>query len=820
MAKQKSSQSRHKKAESRSRYNYIDHSKRFLDWVNDLGFEQTPFGRFMHQLDDRFNIRRVALLFFFSLCLSFLVFYEFDFSHKVVVGEVAATDIKSPISFQIVDEVATEEKRREAELSVPPVFDYDRNVYNNLFRRIFLSFRSMRKALADKDAWSLSDDQWDKQAEEFSSQFKGQFEEELGQSVSPRIFEWLISKRFSSSLENQIVDVLSEWTSRYKVFEAPANVIDNKDIQFLIRTIEADSQSVSLESLLERKNARDIKNQEFFNINNTKTKLKVTGRDAKNLESLAYKLMTPNLTFNKKETSQRRESAREAVLPVQISIKKNQTIVSGGSVVLPIHATLMREINNLRSDRRTDFIALVAAILFTVLILVFFSYIKRFTTNKVKVRVKDLGAMASITIFTVALTKTFLFLMDSAFVVRFGAAIPITAFLFAAPVAAGPMLVGLLVTYGELVWLFTAFLSVVLTFMVDMNFMFFTTTLIGGIAAARGVYACKKRNDIYWAGIRTGVINATVIAFLTLFRHLGETDLLVQLAWNVPAGLVGGILSAMVAMMLVPILESLFNYTTDVKLLELASLNHPVMKEMIVKAPGTYHHSLVVGSMCEAAAEAIGANALLAKVMAYYHDIGKMEHAQYFIENQRPGYNPHDHISPHMSKTVLVAHVKDGAEMGLKHKLGEPIIDGILQHHGTTLISFFYNKALESQDENIDHIEPDDFRYPGPKPQFKEAALVMLADSIEAAARSLDDPTAGRLQSLVKNIIQNKFLDGQLEECNLTLKDLSVIENSFRRVILGIYHQRIDYPQSPVNNQPKTKKMEADGTEKKGSHTA
>lgn len=820
MARQKLQQNRHKKAESRSRYNYIDHSKRFLDWVNDLGFEQTPFGRLMHQLDDRFNIRRVALLFFFSLCLSFLVFYEFDFSHKVVVGEVASTDIKSPISFQIVDEVATEEKRREAELSVPPVFDYDRNVYNNLFRRIFLSFRSMRKALSDHKAWSLSDAQWDKQAEEFTTQYKSQFEEELGRSVSPRIFEWLMSKRFSSSVENQVVDVLSEWTRRHKVFEAPANVIDSKDLQFLIRTIEADSQAVAQETLLDRKNARDIKNQEFFNINNTKSKLAVAGRDAKNLESLAYKLMTPNLTFNKKETSFRRESAREAVLPVQISIKKNQTIVSAGSVVLPIHATLLREISNLRSDRRTDFIALVAAILFTVLILVFFSYVKRFTTNKVKVKTKDIAAMAFVTLFTVGLTKMFLFLMDSAFLVRFGTAIPITAFLFAAPVAAGPMLVGLLVTYGELVWLFTAFLSVVLTFMVDMNFMFFTTSLIGGIAAARGVYACKKRNDIYWAGLRTGLINAVVIAFLTLFRHLGETDLLVQLAWNVPAGLLGGIFSAMVAMMLVPVLESVFNYTTDVKLLELASLNHPVMKEMIVKAPGTYHHSLVVGSMCEAAAEAIGANALLAKVMAYYHDIGKMEHAQYFIENQRPGYNPHDHISPHMSKTVLVAHVKDGAEMGLKHKLGEPIIDGILQHHGTTLISFFYNKALEGQDEDIDHIEPDDFRYPGPKPQFKEAALVMLADSIEAAARSLDDPTAGRLQSLVKNIIQSKFLDGQLEECNLTLKDLSVIENSFRRVILGIYHQRIDYPQSPVHNPPKPKRMDADGADKKGSHTA
>ena len=218
------------------------------------------------------------------------------------------------------------------------------------------------------------------------------------------------------------------------------------------------------------------------------------------------------------------------------------------------------------------------------------------------------------------------------------------------------------------------------------------------------------------------------------------------------------------------------------------------MKEMIVKAPGTYHHSLVVGHMCESAAEAIGANPLLAKVMAYYHDIGKTEHAGYFIENQKPGHNPHDRLSPHMSKTILVAHVKDGAELGMHHKLGRPIIDGILQHHGTTLISYFYNKALEEQDEDIDQVLEDDFRYPGPKPQFKEAGLCMLADSIEAAARSLDEPTTARLQNIVRNIIQRKFMEGQLDECDLTLRDLSTIEEAFERIILGIYHQRIDYP--------------------------
>ncbi|MCX7979367.1 MAG: HDIG domain-containing protein, partial [Bdellovibrionaceae bacterium] len=268
-----------------------------------------------------------------------------------------------------------------------------------------------------------------------------------------------------------------------------------------------------------------------------------------------------------------------------------------------------------------------------------------------------------------------------------------------------------------------------------------------------------------------------------------------EIIWGPAAGLVGGLFSSFIAMNFTPILESLFNYTTDIKLLELSNLNHPLLKEMIVKAPGTYHHSMMVGNMVEAAAEEIGANPLLAKVMSYYHDIGKVEHANYFIENQKPGSNPHDHISPFMSKTLLIAHVKDGVELGMKHKLGKPIIDGIVQHHGTTLISYFYNKAVDQAEEGSE-VPEDEFRYPGPKPQFKEAALVMLADSIEAAARSLDEPTPARLQNIVANIIQRKFSDGQLDECNLSLKELSKIEAAFVRILLGVYHQRIDYPKS------------------------
>jgi cyclic-di-AMP phosphodiesterase PgpH len=357
-------------------------------------------------------------------------------------------------------------------------------------------------------------------------------------------------------------------------------------------------------------------------------------------------------------------------------------------------------------------------------------------------------------------------------------------------------MVGLLIQSGEVVWLFTTFISLAVGIMTELNFAYMVVTFASGIAAARGVYNCKKRNDIYWAGVRTGAVNAVVIALLLTITRMDQDHFIREISLAVPAGFLAGILSSMITMFVTPFLENIFNYTTDIGLLELSNLNHPLLKKMIVQAPGTYHHSMLVGSMVEAAAEEIGANPLLAKVMSYYHDIGKMEHSNYFIENQKVGNNPHDHISPYMSKTLLIAHVKDGVELGVSYKLGQPIIDGMLQHHGTTLISFFYNKALDLKADSEADVAEDDFRYPGPKPQFREAALCMLADSIEAASRSLDEPTPVRLQNIVRNIVQRKFMEAQLDECSLTLKDLSKVELAFTKILLGIYHQRIDYPRS------------------------
>lgn len=774
-----------------TRVNYEDHSLKFLDWVDSIGLEKTYFGRFVQILEEKFYVRRAMLIFLYCVLLSYTIFYQFDIPYNFSVGDVAKFDVVSPLGFEMTDEVTTEEKRSKAEFAVPVVYDFDTSVFERVSVGLIHSFRSMR-AYYRENTWPAAPAAYRQKVKDFF-QYKKQFEKELGVPVSDFMFEWLIDLKFSPRIESVVIRNLEGWYDR-KIAEAPDRFIPSNQGNVVGRVVHR--SNLGKEFPISRDEIIDLQAPENFDLDLKKDLNRFSESDQANILYFARSLLVPNLTLNKQETASRRQAAREAVIPVTMTIKKNQTIITQGSVIQPFQMAVIKQIENIRADKRKDVMALSMALMLSVAILVFFSYLKRFTMNKVKIDFKDISVMMLIAFGVVFFTKIYLFVTDAAFASKLSHILPGSIFLYAAPVAAGPMLVGLLITYGEIVWLFTAFLSVCLGIMVDYNYAFMFVSLVGGIAAARGVYNCKTRNDVYFAGVRTGLVNAFMIAFILTMTKFDQEGGVKEILLSIPAGFIGGIFSALVAMMFIPLLESIFNYTTDVKLLELSNLNHPLLKEMIVKAPGTYHHSMMVGSMVEAAAEEIGANPLLGKVMCYYHDIGKMEHANYFIENQKPGHNPHDHISPFMSKTLLVAHVKDGIEMGTAYKLGKPILDGIIQHHGTTLISYFYNKALDLKKEDDPEISDNDFRYPGPKPQFRESALCMLADSIEAAARSLDEPTPTRLQNIVRNIIQRKFSDGQLDECNLTLKDISKVEAAFVRILLGIYHQRIDYPRS------------------------
>ncbi|MDZ4287769.1 MAG: HDIG domain-containing protein [Prosthecobacter sp.] len=312
----------------------------------------------------------------------------------------------------------------------------------------------------------------------------------------------------------------------------------------------------------------------------------------------------------------------------------------------------------------------------------------------------------------------------------------------------------------------------------------------------------RRRHRLVTAGLYIGGVAAL---FSFLIHEPWKTENL-ALARIVGVPFAVGVVTGMLVGGLVPVIEAVFGVTTDVSWLELADLNHPLMKRLSIEAPGTYHHSLVVANLSEAAAESIGASATMTRVCAYFHDIGKLTKPEYFIENMDPANNPHDDLTARMSALILIAHVKDGVDIAIKHNLNCRIIDVIEQHHGTSLAWYFYRRALDqkaevirlveqgkSKEDDVPQVSEEVFRYPGPKPQFKESAIISLADAIESASRALEKPNASRIESLVNEIVQNRMIDGQLDECDLTIAELAKVKSSFVKTLLSMMHSRIKY---------------------------
>lgn len=298
----------------------------------------------------------------------------------------------------------------------------------------------------------------------------------------------------------------------------------------------------------------------------------------------------------------------------------------------------------------------------------------------------------------------------------------------------------------------------------------------------------KNRNQIFRSFFFILIGNSISILAISLDRVQDTSQILSHLLF----GAINAIMSPVIAYGLLIFYEKAFRITTDLTLVELSDFNHPLLKELSSKAPGTFHHSIIMGNLSEKAADAIGANGVLARVGCYYHDIGKIARPEYYVENQMDN-NLHDRLNPKMSAKIIISHVKDGVKLAEKYRLPQEIINFIPMHHGTILVSYFHNKdkeALEAEGQS-DEI----YRYPGPKPSTKEAGIVMLADAVEASTRAMDDPTPGKLEKQIDRIINERLNDGQLDECDLTLKDLTRIKQSFLAILVGIHHHRIKYPE-------------------------
>ena len=368
------------------------------------------------------------------------------------------------------------------------------------------------------------------------------------------------------------------------------------------------------------------------------------------------------------------------------------------------------------------------------------------------------------------------------------------------PVAAIGMLTMLLFNDLQLVFMMSLISSLFVSLIVNGDFGMMITFFVGGLTGAYSVKDTRNRGQLMNAGLFVSIISVVSIVLLHPDVNVILTKDFVA-NYLYPTAL-NGFISVFVVLATLKIFEFLFGVVTNFSLLELSDFNQPLLKKMILEAPGTYHHSLVVSNLAEAAAEAIGANSLLARVGAYYHDIGKIAKPQYFTENQLVGGNKHDDLEPTISRLVVLNHVKEGSELAKKYHLNSVIIDFIPQHHGTSLMHYFYQRALEEVDSD-NPVREEDFRYPGPKPQNRETAIVMLADSAEGATRSLDEHNSNTIADTVQKIINNKFIDGQLDECNLNLKDIEKISEAFVRILSAMYHGRVKYPEKKNGSHSK-----------------
>lgn len=365
------------------------------------------------------------------------------------------------------------------------------------------------------------------------------------------------------------------------------------------------------------------------------------------------------------------------------------------------------------------------------------------------------------------------------------------------PVAGIAMLTMLLFNSRQLSFIMAFICSLIVTLILNGDFGMMITFFLGALAGAYAVREARTRGQLITAGFSVVLIH--VVAQVLFYPEVNMFTDKAFLNSNIYPLLFNGINSAFLVVATLKVFEYLFGVLTNFSLLELADFNQPLLKRLILEAPGTYHHSLVVSNLSEAAADAIGAHSLLTRVGAYYHDIGKMVKPEYFTENQIGISSKHDNIEPSMSRLVILNHVKEGIDMAKKYRLNQAIVDFIPQHHGTGLIYYFYQKSLEGA-EREEEIDEENFRYPGPKPQTRETAITLLADSVEGATRALDDPNPKNIEETVKKVINNKFIDGQLDECNLTLKEIDKISSTFTRVLSSMYHGRVKYPEKKNGN--------------------
>ncbi|HBT47346.1 MAG TPA: phosphohydrolase [Peptococcaceae bacterium] len=657
------------------------------------------------------------------------------------VGQPSPRDFKAPQGIVYESEVLTARAREEAARNVEPIYKVDNTVVETVVRQVQEIFGTLKQINSQNTG-----------TDEGAAKLKAalpSFE------LSPSTVQALATAEVAE------LNRLEDWV-----------------IQIIRRNMEGAISQEAVEStrqkiMAEVENLRGAEEYKPF------------------LTALVHNLeLKPNLVYDVAATLQRQERARAEVAPVQVTIRQGEKIVGDGEIVDEADIEALQKLGLLRPE--APWKALLGLVFLQgILVFVVLFYLRSFK--------KHVYASDRLLLLLGLLWLIFLLFARGVMAISLGSSAEVTRLVgYLIPVAAGSMLAAVLLE-TQVAVVFTLFLALEAG-IISGNY--FPVTVTGVISGLTGIYCVSHlRQQSSLARSSLYLMLANMLAVLALGFLYSYS--LFQLTIGVALALANGVLATVLTLGFLPFLENTFGITTPVKLLELSNPNHPLLKRLLLEAPGTYHHSILVGNLAEAAADAVGADSLLARVGAYYHDIGKLKRPYFFIENQVGPDNPHDKLSPSLSTLIISCHVKDGLDLAREFGLPEVVQDIIAQHHGTTLMSFFYHKACERSHGH--EVDEEDYRYDAPKPQSKEAAIVMLADSVEAGIRSLPKLTPGRMEGFVRKVIKDKLEDGQLENSNLTFKELATIGDAFVRVLNGIFHSRVEYPEAVLREMERRK---------------
>ena len=720
--------------------------------------------------------RKVASTAVLALAVALLTtHFTFQQTPTFAPGEIASQDVEASTDFEYVDDAAWQERKVEVQAAQPLVFDLDLTKIVTLEHRINKAFERAREGVSTEMERSTIQQRFAEQLGLRLSESDAEQFETSGWSVE---VQQVALRMLEESMQFYIIDVASEIPATGQLFEVHRRFDGQADVVSLddprnIRTLAEVQQYVSVL---------------VSNMPSVSESSRYLGA------MVARESLQVNFSYNHAKTEQVRAESVEGLDPIYRHVNRGQSIVRKGDRVDETQAQMLLVLERLQQGGIGgywgEFVARFGLALFLIVALYLFAenYIRKFAST-----VRDIEAMSVLSMFILVCAKLLLIAaLPLSEMVGFG--MSHTALWYAVPLPAGAMVMRIL-TNSETTLVWTIGMSLFLAFGMEQDVFMACFFLISGVMAAASLTHTRDRMNVLRSGLQTGLLTAAV-ALLNTYFHLdaaGSMDSFLPL-WEVSFAIVGGVASAFLTLGLLPLFESI-GFVTDYKMLELANLNHPLLRQLFVRAPGTYHHSMTMAQLSEAAAEAIGANALHAKVACYYHDIGKSLQPHFFIENQR-GVNPHDNLEPHQSARVIQTHVIDGIAMAKQHNLPQPIIDAIEMHHGTSLMKYFYIRALENAVEG-EVVDENDFRYNARRPNTREAGIIFLADRVEAACRTLKEPSQEDFAKMISQLVNSAITEGQFEECPLTLRELYIIMDVFTTTMTNMYHHRIEYPKMP-----------------------